>query len=241
MLNKAIVELAPNTPPAILQKWSGLIAKNGIDSFDLKTAILSIQNWECSLSAKYSFGLELGMVALQRTPSLVAIARYAENETAIDLVIGHIANTVAFFNVGGNMGADQIEETAYLLFDLYRILTIDDIVLCLKWAKAGKFGKVYDRLDGQIILSWFEAYFAQRQAHIEQRSIDLHAKRMQEEKNGAWDSTSIIRFKAILIDIAAKQERNGIENQIKKESAAEAKKIAFELNKQEQQKRLLHE
>jgi len=44
----------------------------------------------------------------------------------------------------------------------YYNLTIADINIIFKRAKLGQWGQIYDRLDGQIILSWFDKYFQER-------------------------------------------------------------------------------
>lgn len=56
----------------------------------------------------------------------------------------------------------QTQETAILILETYPSLTIADINLIFKKAKLGKFGSMYDRLDGQLILSWFDLYFSER-------------------------------------------------------------------------------
>lgn len=56
----------------------------------------------------------------------------------------------------------QTQETAMLILESYPALTIADINLIFKKAKTGKFGPMYDRLDGQLILSWFDTYFDER-------------------------------------------------------------------------------
>jgi hypothetical protein len=69
----------------------------------------------------------------------------------------------------------QCQETAILILETYPSLTIADINLIFKKAKLGKFGAMYDRLDGQLILSWVDAYFSERcvsAANISMREAD---------------------------------------------------------------------
>ncbi len=56
----------------------------------------------------------------------------------------------------------QTIETAYLIVETYYSINIADINLIFKRAKLGRYGTTYDRLDGQVILSWFEKHFNER-------------------------------------------------------------------------------
>lgn len=75
---------------------------------------------------------------------------------------GWIVNLREFINVGKKMTDQQTQETAMLIIENYPALKISDINLIFKRAKLGKFGSMYDRLDGQLILSWFDTYFNER-------------------------------------------------------------------------------
>lgn len=88
---------------------------------------------------------------------------------------GWIINLREFINVGKKMTDQQTQDTAILILDNYSSLKISDINLIFKRAKLGKFGGLYDRLDGQLILSWFEQYFNERceaAANISMREAD---------------------------------------------------------------------
>jgi len=236
-LNEKITVCQPNISPVALKRWSVLIEEKGLFAFDLDTAILSVQDWTCTIGRSYSTTVTMETILQGRTPSLIGMAVYDNPQSVIDILEAHITAACSFFNVAGNMSNSQIEETAYLLFDAYRHLRIDDVVLCLKWAKAGRYGKVYDRMDGNIILSWFAAYFAERQDAIEAARINAHQRRKDaERKNNDWTPEGIAAFKKILDALTVSQEAHKVETQKKKEEAAMAEKQAFEANRQEQQK-----
>ena len=69
------------------------------------------------------------------------------------------------------MTDEQTFATAELIVEMFPHLNIADINLIFKWAKAGKFGRIYDRLDGNVILEWFEKYFDDRCNAAAERSI----------------------------------------------------------------------
>lgn len=76
-----------------------------------------------------------------------------------------------FFNVGKAMTDMQTYDTAMLIVETYPMLNVADINFVFKQAKLGRFGKLYDRLDGAIILDWFEQYLDRRCNAAAERSI----------------------------------------------------------------------
>lgn len=63
-----------------------------------------------------------------------------------------------YFNIGKTMGAVQVASTADLIIDEYYFLKPDDFKLCFTRAKKGYYGKVFDRIDGQVIFEWLNQY-----------------------------------------------------------------------------------
>lgn len=78
------------------------------------------------------------------------------------IVVLLIAEVVEFFNVGKTMNAQQVALTADLIIQYYSYFKLEDIKLCFRNAMIGKYGELYDRLDGAIILSWFKKYEMER-------------------------------------------------------------------------------
>lgn len=89
-----------------------------------------------------------------------------------------IVNLRLFFNVGKSMTDEQTYMTAELIVDTFYNLNVADINLVFKNAKLGKYGKIYDRLDGNIILEWFQRYFDDRcEAAVEKSIREAHSFR----------------------------------------------------------------
>jgi hypothetical protein len=105
-------------------------------------------------------------------PTLGQIKKATGSETAQAYIEMWIINLLNFVNVGKTMNDDQVFETAMMILAEYPFLNIADINLVFKMAKLGKMGQFYDRLDGQVILSWFETYLSQRSAASAERSIN---------------------------------------------------------------------
>lgn len=78
-----------------------------------------------------------------------------------------------FFSVGKSMGAVQVATTADLIIEEYYFLKPDDFKLCFNQAKKGQYGKVYDRIDGQVIFDWLSAYVSDRMHTAREQSISV--------------------------------------------------------------------
>lgn len=128
-------------------------------------------------------------------PTLGSINRQFGVDFTQAYIEGWIVNLREFINVGKKMSDQQTQETAMLIIENYPSLKIADINLIFKRAKLGKFGSMYDRLDGQLILSWFEVYFNERceaAANISMREAD----RFKTGRNETFDEiTKLIEKK----------------------------------------------
>lgn len=60
------------------------------------------------------------------------------------------------------MGERQMAETVRMIIDDFYYLNFDDLKLCFNNAKKEKYGKIYDRIDGNIIYSWVQKYSNER-------------------------------------------------------------------------------
>lgn len=82
-----------------------------------------------------------------------------------------IIDVVTFFNVGKIMKDTQVAQTADLIIDEFYFLKPDDFKLCFNRAKKGYYGKVYDRIDGQVIFEWLNQYTNDRMTTASDTSI----------------------------------------------------------------------
>ena len=71
-----------------------------------------------------------------------------------------ICEVCDFFNVSKNMNDTQIAMTADLIIEHYWHLRIEEIKYCFR--NAMRTEKLYDRLDGNIILGWLQVYDNER-------------------------------------------------------------------------------
>lgn len=119
-------------------------------------------------------------------PALVEIEKTYGYEFLQAYLEGWIVNLREFVNVGKKMTDIQTFEAAMIILQDYKYLTIADINLLFKRAKSGYYGKLYDRLDGQIILDWFRTYDKERMIAAEEESIN----EASQYKNDPYERTS---------------------------------------------------
>lgn len=98
-------------------------------------------------------------------------------------LIKMITEISLFVNVGKNMDIDQINQTANLLYEKCMVLKIEDLKLFSKKFRTGEFGKLYDRLDGTIIIEAMDVYFDKRMTYAESIHMQEHHQRKKEEKD----------------------------------------------------------
>jgi len=121
--------------------------------------------------------------------TLGAFRRATSNDHTGDMTVKAIVlmmltDIVAFFNVGKTMTPNQLAQTTELIIENYVFLKIDDFKLLFTNAKKGDYGKVYDRIDGNIMISWIDTYLNDRMNAGESMSYLEHDKVKANEKRG---------------------------------------------------------
>jgi hypothetical protein len=134
------------------------------------------------------------------TPS-IALARRNHGDAAImELLAQLITNVNEFFNVSRPMNAIQIMETSKLIAKSYYFLKFEEIKLLFENAKLGQYGKIYERLDGSIILEWFEKYDQDRT-----HAIEVERYNQNKVKNRQPDLIDYEQFKRHLNEMPEKR------------------------------------
>lgn len=157
-----------------------------------------------ALNLTYS---SIAQVIESNRPSLVNIINKngAGNTKAIVAIA--IIDVCKFFSVGKSISQDQVQEIAELIIENYNHFSMADIAVCFKLAKTGKLsgGKLYDRLDGNIICLWLNEYEElkrEKRSQIE-RAKPLDPMYMDKDDNNAAKAS----LQAIYERIASKKGR----------------------------------
>lgn len=119
---------------------------------------------------------EIEQAISSETPSLANINKQFGEDFLLAYIEGWIVNLREFLNVGKSMTDAQTQETALLIMEQYYNIKVAEINLIFKKAKLGHFGQVYDRLDGQVILSWFDKHYKERCHLFAEKSMSEASK-----------------------------------------------------------------
>lgn len=96
------------------------------------------------------------------TPSMALIKKeYGEQFLYAFLTI-MVSDVIDYFNVSKTMGERQVVDTVKMIAEDFYFLNIEDFKLCFNNAKKGRYGRVYDRIDGNVIFDWMNQYMSER-------------------------------------------------------------------------------
>ena len=114
-------------------------------------------------------------------PALSRLRKERGEATARSVLVLIMNDMLDFFNAGNDMNDTQVALTVDLILEEYPYMQADDITLCFRNAMKGKYGKLYNRIDGQIIMGWLREYNRERCAAADQQSYNEHKAHLNEE------------------------------------------------------------
>lgn len=142
-----------------------------------------------------------------RYPTLRALCDRDEEGTLYDIQL-LIIDVVKFFNTSEVMSDDQIAEVATLITGAAGGLTLEDIGYCFHQAKTGHHGKVYNRVDGGVIMNWIMDYKEEKRKKIAAIQQSRHAQSKVDSKRTIEEQAS---YRAVqpraIADMMPKTER----------------------------------
>ena len=98
-----------------------------------------------------------------------------DHSLIIDEICLLILDLQKFFNTKIKLDEDQILDLSEMIVAEYLHLSIFDLAFCFKQGKLGRYGKIYDRLDGGILLGWIKEW--------ENKRMELIIQRREEENS----------------------------------------------------------
>lgn len=114
-------------------------------------------------------------------PAIASIARNMGQATARATVGYLIAEALEFFNATETMNDRQVAMTVDLILEEYPYMQPDDLKLCFRNAMKMKYGRLYNRIDGQIIMGWLREYNRERCQAADMLSYNEHKAYLSEE------------------------------------------------------------
>lgn len=129
-------------------------------------------------------------MAAQLTEQLSATPRYdyivtlrVKNEDELLRTLKlMILSVVKYFNTTEVMSRDLIEETALRVAFNFGDLTLEDIALCFHQAQNGEHGKIYNRVDGAVIMDWLQTY----RKRVQEVGMERNRVQHNQGKTGIW-------------------------------------------------------
>ena len=106
--------------------------------------------------------------------SLAVIRKESTHEQTVIVVSEMIIGLNEYLNIQRTMNETQILDTANLILEHYYYMKLHEIQYVLNQAKAGRFGQLYESIDGLKIMGWFNKYAEERMNHFETESIRTH-------------------------------------------------------------------
>lgn len=114
-----------------------------------------------------------------------------------------LIDLIEFFNVGSPMGVEQLNQTTKLIISEYYFLKPDDFRFCFDRAMKGYYGKIYNRLDGAIIMEWLNKYIDERAEFAENESRERH----EEQKKGVMLEGILPILKQVVSELSVNEKK----------------------------------
>ena len=114
-------------------------------------------------------------------PALATISREQGEAKARAVLVLILSDALEFFNASETMNDRQVAVTVDLILEEYPYMQADDITLCFRNAMKGRYGKLYNRIDGQVIMGWLREYNRERCTLASEQSYNEHKARLSDE------------------------------------------------------------
>jgi len=115
-----------------------------------------------------------------KSTHITDLIKISSEKDVLKAITGAIIMASEYFNVKGEMSEFQAVQTASLFIEQFPLETFEDLLICLKNAKIGKYGPIYNRIDGQMIFSWFRSYLDEKYERFEQIKRSEQIERQKE-------------------------------------------------------------
>lgn len=122
------------------------------------------------------------------TPTIANIKNNVSLADARALLSIAICEVCDFFNVGKNMNDVQIAMTADMIIERFWHLKLEEIKYCFRRAMANE--RLFDRLDGNIIIGWLREYDAERT----EEAIRISEQKDSERLNSVKEQPDAVSF-----------------------------------------------
>lgn len=146
-----------------------------------------------------------------QTPTIAKIRNEASETDARALLYIALCEVCDFFNVGKNMNDAQIALTVDLIIEQFWYFKLEEIKYCFRRAMMRE--KLFDRLDGNIILGWLREYDAERT----EEAMRISEQRETQQVNEITDRSDAVSFEDYVADLRSRAEKDENADELLKE------------------------
>lgn len=93
-----------------------------------------------------------------------------------------LAGLAMSLNVGKNLEPHQLSGLAKKIYAKYYYLSFDELMYVFDKGSSGSYGKIYDRVDEEIIFTWLEKFDTDERINIAQKSTSEEIESQREQK-----------------------------------------------------------
>jgi hypothetical protein len=155
--------------------------------------------------------------------SLAYIKKHEGVESVKRLLTNAIDQLQTYFSLERIMTPYQVEMTTELIEETFYYFSPEDFRKCFRGAMSGKYGKIYNRLDGAVIMEWLRAYDIERTEIIVREQME---RNKQEAKEVMSTESFNGAMKKLIDELATKTKRKEPESYESKLSPFEKQVIA---------------
>lgn len=165
-----------------------------------------------------------------KTPTIANIKNNVSLADARALLSIAICEACDFFNVGKNMNDTQIALTVDLIIERFWYFKLEEIKYCFR--RAMMRARLFDRLDGNIIIGWLREYDTERT----EEAIKLSQNESAEAENRISSSEGGMDFASYLENLKERAKTDeGAAKLLDSIKEMEKSKMRFTTNEERQQ------
>lgn len=90
-----------------------------------------------------------------------------DRNACLKVIVLLIETTAIFYNVKGQINTAQLVMTAQAIVDRFGYDNIEDVILALKNGRAGFYGPVYGKFDGETVIGWMQQFMETKAEALE--------------------------------------------------------------------------
>ena len=165
----------------------------------------------------------IATTSITSTSSLKKIERIEGSKAVDNLLCSCIDQLQVYFNLERPMLPVQVDMTIKIIKEYFYYFSAEDFGECFKAAMAGKYGKIYNRLDGSVIMDWLRTYDIERTEKIVHEQMQ---KNTEHNKEVMSLENFNVAIKKIMDELSAKSKRPDVEPYVSKRTPFENQVIA---------------